>query len=140
MGSGGGGGGRGQVFSPSQQQPRLQQRLQHQPKAVRIPIQKSGPEVQKTEGPKQKVEPVSNHFSWVFTNTAENFYAGKTANLVNSWTKVTQDRWSLETISGYKVEVAKTPKQQIVPKPLRFNKFEREKNDMEIEKFLLKAL
>ena len=65
---------------------------------------------------------------------------GKTANHVNSWTKVTQDRWILETISGYKVEVAKIPKQKIVPKPLRFNKFEQEKIDIEIENILRKGI
>lgn len=36
--------------------------------------------------------------------------------------------------------MAKVPKQQIIPKPLRFNKFEQEKIDIEIEKFLLKGI
>ncbi|MCG7876290.1 MAG: hypothetical protein JAZ03_08585 [Candidatus Thiodiazotropha taylori] len=58
----------------------------------------------------------------------------------NTWSKVTQDRWILETITGYKIEVAKTPKQQNVPKPLRFNKSEQEQIDIEIENFLLKGI
>ena len=38
------------------------------------------------------------------------------------------------------MEVAKIPSQQIVPKPLRFNKFEQEKIDIEIEIFLRKGI
>ena len=95
------------------------------------------------QGANKKIDPVSNHFSWAFKNITENFYVGKTANHVNSWTKVTWDRWILGTIwtiSGYKIEMAKAQKQQIAPKLLRFNKFEQEKMDIEIEEFLLKGI
>ena len=36
--------------------------------------------------------------------------------------------------------MAKIPKQEFIPKPLRFNKFEQEKIDIEIEKFLRKGI
>ena len=122
--------------SPQSERPPQQQQLQ-QPE-VREPVQES--EIQKTQRPKQKIDPVSNHFTWSFRNTPDNFYAGKTSKHLNSWTKVTQDKWILETISGNRVEVAREPQQPSVPKPLRFNKSEQEKIDIEIEKFLLKGI
>ena len=94
---------RGSEVIPPSLQPRLQLQQQQQPQQQQQQQQVLVPEAKSQvhkERSKQKVDPVSNQFSLFFKNTPDNFHAGKTANHVNSWTKVTQDRWILETISG----------------------------------------
>ena len=40
-------------------------------------------------------------------NTTDNFVAGKTENYVKNLTKLTSDRWVLNTITGYNVELSR---------------------------------
>ena len=41
-------------------------------------------------------------------NNRDNFVAGKTRENFNKWSTITNDKWILQTISGYKVELCKT--------------------------------
>lgn len=49
---------------------------------------------------------------------------------------MTQDKWVLQTICGYRVELIKTPRQTSVPKPLKFDNSERRQISAEINRFL----
>ena len=69
-------------------------------------------------------------------NTPQNFSAGKTRFFKGNWAQITRDKWILETISGYKVELDNLPKQTMVPKPLTFSQAEQIQIDSEIQRFL----
>lgn len=77
-----------------------------------------------------------SNYNLSFTNTKQNFTAGKTAECYNNWKKLTHDKWILETICGYKVELSKKPWQNFVPSPLKFADIEQGKIDEEIQRFL----
>ena len=62
--------------------------------------------------------------------------AGKTRFHLNNWEKLTKDKWILQTICGYHVELESTPCQKTIPKPLKFDKPEAEKISDEISRFL----
>ena len=70
--------------------------------------------------------------------TFDNFIAGKTKLHLNNWYKLTNDKWVLQTICGYHVELnnSRVTTQKYVPKPLRFDKTEQAKIAMEINRFL----
>ena len=68
--------------------------------------------------------------------TFDNFIAGKTKLHLNNWYKLTNDKWVLQTICGYHVELNRVTTQKYVPKPLRFDKTEQAKIAMEINRFL----
>lgn len=69
-------------------------------------------------------------------NTPENFIAGKTSHFIDNWRKITNDKWILQTISGYEVELDNVPKQTCVPKPLSFTDTEQRMINTEIQRFL----
>lgn len=62
--------------------------------------------------------------------------AGKTKNYLNNWKKLTQDRWILQTICGYSVELDTRPFQLFSPSPIKFSDIEKITIDTEIERFL----
>ena len=69
-------------------------------------------------------------------NTVDNFKAGKTRNAVNEWRKITNDKWILETICGYKVTLSCTLNQSYSPRPFNFKIDEKNQIKMEIQRFL----
>jgi hypothetical protein len=69
-------------------------------------------------------------------NTKDNFLAGKTKLKFNEWKKITSDRWILQTICGYRVELDTKPNQINIPTPLQFSVNDSEKIDNEIKRFL----
>ena len=74
--------------------------------------------------------------SYKIFNTSQNFTAGKTKLSLNSWKKITHDKWILDTVCGYAVELDSRPIQMNSPKPLTFSEIEQFKIDEEIERFL----
>ena len=70
------------------------------------------------------------------TNTVDNFIAGKTKNCFNNWIKITHDKWVLQTVCGYKLELADVPYQYSVPKPIKFKTVELLKIEEELQRFL----
>lgn len=52
------------------------------------------------------------------------------------WCRITSDRWILQTVCGYAVELSSAPKQISVPKPFVFNDIEKHKISNEMERFL----
>ena len=81
---------------------------------------------------------VGSSFSYPYKlqNTPENFSAGKTRYFKDNWSKITSDKWILQTISGYVVELDNRPKQISVPKPLKFSDTEQFMIHAEIKGFL----
>ena len=69
-------------------------------------------------------------------NTPENFSAGKTRFFIENWKKLTSDKWIIQTISGYKIELDNMPFQTSIPKPLSFNDSDQKLIEAEIERFL----
>jgi len=60
--------------------------------------------------------PYSKQYEISLKNTVDNLKAGKTRNVVNEWRKITNDKWILETICGYKVTLSCTPNQPYSPR------------------------
>ena len=75
------------VIPLTQQLQQLQRRQQQQQQQQASVPQPTGPEIQQKGTKKKDPRPVGNHFSWSCNNTSEKFYAGKTADHVNSWTR-----------------------------------------------------
>jgi hypothetical protein len=69
-------------------------------------------------------------------NSKDNFVAGKTATKINKWRKITSDKWILQTLCGYKIELDTRPIQTVVPVPLKFSDIQFEKIDVEINRFI----
>lgn len=69
-------------------------------------------------------------------NTKDNFKAGKIKHYINKWKNLTKDRWILQTVCGYKVELIKKPNQTFIPKPILFKDLEKQKMCEEINRFL----
>ena len=83
---------------------------------------------------------ISKPIGFKLTNTKENITAGKTKLALNNWTKITQDKWILDTICGYKIETDYNPKQFKVPRQYQFPKPEEDAITVEIERFLTKNI
>ena len=75
-------------------------------------------------------------YSSVIINTSENFRAGKTSIALNEWRKITQDKWILDTVSGYHVQLSSKPFQCTIPKPFQFKETEKQAIQLEIIRFL----
>lgn len=69
-------------------------------------------------------------------NTPNNFSAGKTRLFRDRWNQITNDRWILQTITGYKVELDSVPEQISIPKPIAFSDSDQCKINSEIQRFL----
>ena len=67
-------------------------------------------------------------YEYKILNTVENFQAGKTGHNLNEWRKLTHDRWILQTISGYSVELQTKPFQSQYPQMLKFKDLEKTEN------------
>ena len=53
----------------------------------------------------------------------------------NEWVKLTSDRWILNTVCGYSVELCKEPLQIIRPSPIKFNELEMLQIEEELQRF-----
>ena len=69
-------------------------------------------------------------------NTISNFQGGKTKQYYNKWQKLTSDKWILNTICGYSVELNTKPKQNFYPQPIKFSEIEDQNIEKELERFL----
>ena len=69
-------------------------------------------------------------------NTTKNFQAGKTRNYLEHWKALTSDTWILETVTGYYVELSRTPIQFKIPNPIKFNQDEHCRIKEELERFV----
>lgn len=90
------------------------------------------------KGPREQQQKVnvSLNSTISLTNTIDNFVAGKTRFHVNNWLKLTNDKWILQTICGYHVELTMFPDQKTIPKPLKFDEIEQDNISVEINRFL----
>lgn len=70
------------------------------------------------------------------SNTKDNFIAGKTALHFNEWVKITNDKWILQTICGYLVELCESPRQKHVHSQLKFSDIEIIQIEEELDRFL----
>ena len=66
----------------------------------------------------------------------DNFRAGKTRDFLEKWKELTTDNWILQTISGYHVEIDRTPIQNFLPRQIKFSKYEHIKIQEELNLFL----
>ena len=69
-------------------------------------------------------------------NSGENFFAGKTANHFNDWCKLTNDKWVLNTVCGYSVELRDFPKQKYIPPQIKFSDLEHHQIEADLQRFL----
>ncbi len=69
-------------------------------------------------------------------NTPDNFIAGKTALYLDQWKNITGDKWILQTVCGYRMQLPSCPSQVHVPKPIQFDSSEQYLIDQEISRFL----
>ncbi|WAR17161.1 hypothetical protein MAR_031755, partial [Mya arenaria] len=61
---------------------------------------------------------------------------GKTKLAFKKWATLTNNKWILHTISGYKIELGEIPRQYKIPKPYQFTESEKHAINIELEKFL----
>ena len=66
--------------------------------------------------------------------------AGNTERFREQQCSITSDRWILNTVCGYKVELFEKPDQNFVPCPIKFSDLEAEKNSHEISEFARKGI
>ena len=66
--------------------------------------------------------------------------AGKTRLCKAKWASITSDRWILQSICGYRVNLDTTPYQKHLPRPIVFNAYESALIDEEIKTFLHKKV
>ena len=64
--------------------------------------------------------------------------AGRVCSCIMNWRNLSDDPWILETVQGYRLELAYTPKQQTVPKRKHLPESEQKMVSEEVEKLLLK--
>lgn len=55
-----------------------------------------------------------------FTNTNDNFEAGKISQCMEAWTDITSDASILSYVRGYSIEFYELPHQMCSPKPIQF--------------------
>ena len=53
-----------------------------------------------------------------------------------NWKKLTSDKWIIQTITGYKLDLDSIPNQTSIPKPLSFSDSDQKLINAEIERFL----
>ncbi|WAR02998.1 POL-like protein, partial [Mya arenaria] len=70
------------------------------------------------------------------TNHPGNFKGGKTQKYLHKWKRVTNDRWILHTICGYRIELASNPYQTSTPKLIKFSDIENNQLQTEIYRLL----
>jgi hypothetical protein len=73
-------------------------------------------------------------------NTPNNFKGGKLSLFLEDWKEITSDSWILNTIQGYTIDIDSSPCQYFVPKPILFNKAEKELVSLEVHQFLDKGI
>ena len=73
-------------------------------------------------------------------NTVDNFLGGKLKLFFKQWQNLTSDKFILQTVNGYKIELDDKPIQNFIPKPIEFNGSEHDKITTEVEKFLSKNI
>ena len=89
----------------------------------------------RVEGKLQEKLKVSTE-SLTLVNTKDNFIAGKTASHFNEWVKLTNDRWILNTICGYSVELCDIPMQEHISQQIKFSDVELIQINEELNRFL----
>lgn len=96
------------------------------------------------EAPLLGSQNVSKHYkqygTYRLVNRPDNFVAGKTAKHKNQWCKITSDKWILQTICGYAVELTDNPIQTWFPNQIKFSELDQIKIDHELSEFLQKGI
>ena len=65
--------------------------------------------------------------------------AGRLSHYVHNWEHITQDRWVLQSITGYQLELTQTPHQANQPQEILCSKVEHSKISQEISELLVKG-
>ena len=68
-----------------------------------------------------------------------NHLAGRLAHHLQNWQAITQDRWVLSTVQGYKIDFLSNPHQKFIPHPAQFSTEQRQLITEEITELLLKG-
>ena len=66
------------------------------------------------------------------SKSARPVQAGRLKTYIQNWQVITQDPWILDVVSGRSIDWVETPKQNLVPKELKFNQETSLKVDLEI--------
>ncbi|EDO42367.1 predicted protein [Nematostella vectensis] len=77
------------------------------------------PEPRLVETIQQEIQSVKSEVNNVSSTSHSISPVGNVANRVDQWSKITSDKWVLETIQGYHLEFGRTPWQKFIPG--RFN-------------------
>ncbi len=71
-----------------------------------------------------------------FRHKVDNFWPGSVSRCLKSWKALTNDKWILALVKGYKIEFKADPWQSFRPKPLRLNAHDQALLDNALEEFL----
>ena len=82
---------------------------------------------------------VSN-ISKQFTNSPDNFHAGKVANYWHNWRQLTSDKFILEAILGVTIDFDEPLDFEWVPPPIPFSQSDANKVEIEIQRLLGKGV
>ncbi|WAR04948.1 POL5-like protein [Mya arenaria] len=111
----------------------------NQPAQALSELQKSIRALREELHPSQTTEEVTVSTglrNYSLTNHPGNFKGGKTQKYLHKWKRVTNDRWILHTICGYRIELASNPYQTSTPKPIKFLDIENNQLQTEIYRLL----
>ncbi|WAQ97754.1 POL-like protein [Mya arenaria] len=111
----------------------------NQPAQALSELQKSIRALREELHPSQTTEEVTvctGLRNYSLTNHPGNFKGGKTQKYLHKWKRVTNDRWILHTICGYRIELASNPYQTSTPKPIKFSDIENNQLQTEIYRLL----
>ncbi|WAR05312.1 hypothetical protein MAR_020681 [Mya arenaria] len=111
----------------------------NQPAQALSELQKSIRALREELHPSQTTEEVTVSTglrNYSLTNHPGNFKGGKTQKYLHKWKRVTNDRWILHTICGYRIELASNPYQTSTPKPIKFSDIENNQLQTEIYRLL----
>ncbi len=107
--------------------------------AKSVQLTGEGTEVPVSQPTTEEIENVSTctlPSDYELENTPDNFIAGKTALYLDQWKNITGDKWILQTVCGYRMQLPSCPSQVHVPKPIQFDSSEQYLIDQEISRFL----
>ncbi len=74
--------------------------------------------------------------SFLFRHTIDNFKAGSVRHCLPRWRQLTNDKWVLEIVKGYRLELKYDPWQTYRPKPLRLDSNSQSQLDQALQEFL----
>ncbi len=71
-----------------------------------------------------------------FIHSVDNFRAGAVSKCLPRWKQITNDKWVLDIVKGYRIELKNDPYQAYRPRPLRLEPNSQSQLDEALKEFL----